>query len=265
MMNIPFELHIALRYLLAKRKQAFISVISLISTLGVTVGVMALVIALALMTGLQQELRDRILGSQPARLRLEQRRASPTTTPRPTSCARSRTSSARRRRSSARALISAGARDGADSDQGRSTRRSSRRSPTSRRAMQSGSLEALAAPADDAAGRHPARQGSGGQARRQGRRLRVGADAAGDAVADGDDSADRAGCASPASSASGCTSSIRTYGFVSLDVAKRLLDKDRRRSASSCASTTSTPRPQIARVDRRHARQRVRRRRTGPT
>ena len=52
-MNLPFELHVALRYLLAKRKQAFISVISLISTLGVTVGVMALVIALALMTGLQ--------------------------------------------------------------------------------------------------------------------------------------------------------------------------------------------------------------------
>src|ERR1700681_1294963 len=64
-MNIPFELHVALRYLLAKRKQAFISVISFISTLGVTVGVMALVIALALMTGLQQELRDRIVGSNP--------------------------------------------------------------------------------------------------------------------------------------------------------------------------------------------------------
>ena len=64
-MDLPFELHIALRYLLAKRKQAFISVISLISTLGVTVGVMALVIALALMTGLQQELRDRIVGSNP--------------------------------------------------------------------------------------------------------------------------------------------------------------------------------------------------------
>ena len=64
-MELPFELHIALRYLLAKRKQAFISVISAISTLGVTVGVMALVIALALMTGLQQELRDRILGSNP--------------------------------------------------------------------------------------------------------------------------------------------------------------------------------------------------------
>jgi len=64
-MDVPFELHIALRYLVAKRKQAFISVISLISTLGVIVGVMALVIALALMTGLQNELRDRILGSNP--------------------------------------------------------------------------------------------------------------------------------------------------------------------------------------------------------
>jgi lipoprotein-releasing system permease protein len=62
-MNLPFELHVALRYLLARRKQALISVISLISVIGVTVGVMALVIALALMTGLQGELRDRILGS----------------------------------------------------------------------------------------------------------------------------------------------------------------------------------------------------------
>src|SRR5207253_5391942 len=40
-------------------------VISLISTLGVTVGVMALVIALALMTGLQGEIRDRIVGANP--------------------------------------------------------------------------------------------------------------------------------------------------------------------------------------------------------
>ncbi len=60
---MPFELQVALRYLLAKRRQVFISVISLVSTAGVTVGVMALVIALALMTGLQQELQSRILGS----------------------------------------------------------------------------------------------------------------------------------------------------------------------------------------------------------
>jgi len=60
---MPFELFIALRYLLAPRKQAFISLISIISVVGVAVGVAALVIALALMTGLQGELRDRILGS----------------------------------------------------------------------------------------------------------------------------------------------------------------------------------------------------------
>src|SRR3954452_15061721 len=60
---MPFELQIALRYLLARRRQAFISVISFVSILGVAVGVMALVIALALMTGLQTELRDRILGA----------------------------------------------------------------------------------------------------------------------------------------------------------------------------------------------------------
>ena len=62
-MRLPFELYIALRYLLARRRQAFISLISVISTVGVAVGVMALLIALALMTGLQQELRDRIVGS----------------------------------------------------------------------------------------------------------------------------------------------------------------------------------------------------------
>ena len=62
-MDLPFELFVALRYLLAPRKQAFISLISLISVLGVMVGVMALLISLALMTGLQGELRDRIVGS----------------------------------------------------------------------------------------------------------------------------------------------------------------------------------------------------------
>src|SRR4029077_6584340 len=64
-MEIPFDAHVAVRYLLAKRKQAFISVISLVSIIGVAVGVMAVIIALAVMTGLQQTLRDRILGSQP--------------------------------------------------------------------------------------------------------------------------------------------------------------------------------------------------------
>jgi lipoprotein-releasing system permease protein len=62
---MPFELFIALRYLVARRKQAFISLISVISTAGVAVGVMALIIALALMTGLQGELRSRIVGASP--------------------------------------------------------------------------------------------------------------------------------------------------------------------------------------------------------
>src|SRR5688572_10977938 len=62
-MNLSFELFVAFRYLLAGRKQAFISLISLISMIGVGVGVMALLIALALMTGLQSELRDRIVGA----------------------------------------------------------------------------------------------------------------------------------------------------------------------------------------------------------
>jgi lipoprotein-releasing system permease protein len=60
---VPFELRVALRYLTARRKQAFISLISSISVLGVAVGVMALFIALGLMTGLQGEIRTRILGA----------------------------------------------------------------------------------------------------------------------------------------------------------------------------------------------------------
>src|SRR5688500_8534501 len=60
---MAFEIYIALRYLLAKRRQAFISVISLISVLGVTVGVMALVIAMAITTGVQTEMRDRLLAA----------------------------------------------------------------------------------------------------------------------------------------------------------------------------------------------------------
>jgi lipoprotein-releasing system permease protein len=61
--GVPFELRIALRYLTARRKQAFISVISAISMLGVIVGVMALMVALGLMTGLQGEIRSKILGA----------------------------------------------------------------------------------------------------------------------------------------------------------------------------------------------------------
>lgn len=63
-MNLPLELYVSVRYLAARRKQASMASTSLISVLGVTVGVAALIVALALMTGLQQELRDRIVGAQ---------------------------------------------------------------------------------------------------------------------------------------------------------------------------------------------------------
>ena len=60
---MSFSWFVARRYLTARRRQAFISLISGVSILGVGVGVMALVIALGLMTGVQTELRDRIVGS----------------------------------------------------------------------------------------------------------------------------------------------------------------------------------------------------------
>ena len=61
---MSFEWFIASRYLTARRRQAFISLISGVSIAGVGVGVMAVIIALALMTGVQGELRDRIVGSE---------------------------------------------------------------------------------------------------------------------------------------------------------------------------------------------------------
>ena len=60
-----YELFIGLRYLRAKRKEAFISLITVISMLGVIIGVMTLNIVLAVMTGFEEDLRDRILGFNP--------------------------------------------------------------------------------------------------------------------------------------------------------------------------------------------------------
>ena len=57
-----FEAFVSLRYLKAKRRQGFISLITLISIGGVMVGVMALIIVLAVMTGFSEGLRDKILG-----------------------------------------------------------------------------------------------------------------------------------------------------------------------------------------------------------
>ncbi len=60
---MSYELWISLKYLLAKRKEKFISIISLISVLGVAVGVMALIVVLAVMSGFDNDLRDKIVGT----------------------------------------------------------------------------------------------------------------------------------------------------------------------------------------------------------
>jgi lipoprotein-releasing system permease protein len=61
-MNLPLELFIGLRYTRAKRRNHFISFISLISMLGIALGVMALIVVLSVMNGFEKELKGRILG-----------------------------------------------------------------------------------------------------------------------------------------------------------------------------------------------------------
>ena len=60
---MPFELFIGLRYLKAKRKSTFISIISVISTAGVALGVMALIVVMAVMTGFEEQITEKILGT----------------------------------------------------------------------------------------------------------------------------------------------------------------------------------------------------------
>ncbi|HET6936801.1 MAG TPA: FtsX-like permease family protein [Candidatus Angelobacter sp.] len=61
---MKFEFFVAARYLRAKRRQAVISVITLISIVGVTAGVASLVIALAINAGFREDLQNQLLGSQ---------------------------------------------------------------------------------------------------------------------------------------------------------------------------------------------------------
>jgi lipoprotein-releasing system permease protein len=58
-----FELFVAVRYLRAKRRQAVVGVITLISIAGVAAGVASLIIALAITNGMRRDLQDRLLGS----------------------------------------------------------------------------------------------------------------------------------------------------------------------------------------------------------
>jgi lipoprotein-releasing system permease protein len=59
---LPFELLVGLRYTHAKRRNHFISFISIVSMAGIALGVMALIVVLSVMNGFQEELRSRILG-----------------------------------------------------------------------------------------------------------------------------------------------------------------------------------------------------------
>jgi lipoprotein-releasing system permease protein len=62
---MKFELLVAIRYLKAKRKQAVISLITVISVIGVAAGVAALIIALAINAGFRADLQKKLLGAQP--------------------------------------------------------------------------------------------------------------------------------------------------------------------------------------------------------
>ncbi|MGH7787280.1 MAG: lipoprotein-releasing ABC transporter permease subunit [Candidatus Binatia bacterium] len=62
---MPYALFIGLRYLRAKRSEGFISLITGIATAGVAIGVMTLNVVLAVMTGFEEDLRDRILAFTP--------------------------------------------------------------------------------------------------------------------------------------------------------------------------------------------------------
>ena len=61
---MSYESYIGRRYLRAKQKQAFVSLITILSIAGVMVGVMALIVVIAVMTGFDADLKARILGGQ---------------------------------------------------------------------------------------------------------------------------------------------------------------------------------------------------------
>src|ERR1019366_9167792 len=63
LVGMRFELFIAARYLRAKRRQAVVGVITLISVIGVAAGVASLIIALAITNGMRRDLQERLVGS----------------------------------------------------------------------------------------------------------------------------------------------------------------------------------------------------------
>ena len=59
---MKYEIFIGLRYLLARRSETFISLITVISILGVMIAVITLTVTIAVMTGFEEAIRDRLLG-----------------------------------------------------------------------------------------------------------------------------------------------------------------------------------------------------------
>ena len=240
---MPFELSIALRYLLAKRKQAFISVISLISTLGVD----------GRRDGADHragaddrtaagELRDRILGSQPhiyvwktgghRRLPGRGREAA-------AGAARHRRAP---RRMLGKALITAGADPAFITVKGIDPALEGKVTELAR-SMASGSAATRSPTArpDELAGILLGKD-LAEQLGVERRRHRDAGDAGGNAVADGPACRARGALRWSACSTSDCTSSIPTTGFVSLDGGRAAARQGHESSSSSCASTTSTRR-----------------------
>jgi lipoprotein-releasing system permease protein len=109
-----FELYVAARYLKAKRRQAVVGVVTAISIAGVTAGVAALIIALAITNGMRRDLQDKLLGSS-AHVQLMQRgraRHSRLAAAAWRACARCRTSTAASPGLYEQVLVARGARDG---------------------------------------------------------------------------------------------------------------------------------------------------------
>ena len=240
-MNMPFELHIALRYLLAKRKQAFISVISL---------------------DLDARRHGRRHGAG-HRAGADDRPAERAARPHPRSRTRTSTCATRRHRRLPRR--------GRPSCAGPARHR--RRAGDSRQGLLSASRETAPVSQRHRSGARAAgHRHQEGDAERQPRSALLDAATQLDGILLGKDLAAKLGVGvgdtvtvltprgtlspmgmmpQPTSSgrrhlhASGLYEFDSTYGFVSLDVAERLFDKDSP-SSSSCASTTSTWRPQIA-------------------
>lgn len=63
MRSLPFELFVGLRYLRARGRRGFLSLLTVIAMAGMALGVMALIVVLAVMSGFEEELRGKILGA----------------------------------------------------------------------------------------------------------------------------------------------------------------------------------------------------------